>query len=254
MPALPYALQLYSVRDYAEKDPESTLLQVKEMGYDFVECAGFYGMSADTYAQLLAASGLKAVSMHVGYDQVTGDTDAVIADALALGLEYVVVPWLGGEVCPDRQAWLEAARRMDGAGARMKSSGIMLCYHNHAHEFERIDDETVFHLIFGAADAANLAIQLDTCWATVGGTDPVELLRNHRGRVPLVHVKDCKRLVPGNPVVFTELGNGIMDWERILPAAIGAGAQWLIVEQDESEVDSLESASVSAAFMKNFVL
>ena len=35
-------LQIYSVRDFAEKDLEGTLEKVKEMGYDGVEFAGLY--------------------------------------------------------------------------------------------------------------------------------------------------------------------------------------------------------------------
>jgi sugar phosphate isomerase/epimerase len=40
-----------------------------------------------------------------------------------------------------------------------------------------------------------------------------------------------------------------MDWNRVLPAAKAAGARWFIVEQDESETDSMESAAANAAFM-----
>lgn len=42
-----YGLQLYSVRDAAEKDYEMTLREVAAMGYEYVEPAGFFGHSAE---------------------------------------------------------------------------------------------------------------------------------------------------------------------------------------------------------------
>ena len=40
-------LQLYSVREDLAKDFEGTLQAVKDMGYDYVEFAGFYEKSAE---------------------------------------------------------------------------------------------------------------------------------------------------------------------------------------------------------------
>ena len=48
------ALQVYSVRDFAEKDLEGSLQKIREMGYDGVELAGLYGRS---YAEVKAAVG-----------------------------------------------------------------------------------------------------------------------------------------------------------------------------------------------------
>ena len=39
-------VQLYSVRDAMEKDMDATLKAIKEMGYDYVEFAGYFGKSA----------------------------------------------------------------------------------------------------------------------------------------------------------------------------------------------------------------
>ena len=80
--------------------------------------------------------------------------------------------------------------------------------------------------------------------------DAAVLLARHAGRVATVHVKDYRVPMPGGRAVLTELGRGTMDWDRVLPAAKEAGARWFIVEQDNSESDSMESAAVNAAFMK----
>ena len=250
MQSYPFALQLYSVRDYCEENPQAGLRQVKAAGYDYVETAGFYGLGVDLFQVMLDAAELTPVSMHIGFESVVGDTETVIQQANCLGVAHVVVPWLGEEVCTNKKQWLMAAESMNAAGEILAKEGITLSYHNHAHEFERFGEQTIFDLIFSNADARNLKLELDTCWSTVGGADTLALLQQYAGRVPLVHIKDYKVVEAGKPVVFTEVGRGVMDWNQVLPAAKAAGAQWFIVEQDESEGDSMESAAVSAAFMK----
>ncbi len=247
----PFALQLYSVRDYFERNPADALARVKAAGYDHVELAGTCGMTAAAFMGLVRDAGLNPVSMHVGIEAVTGSPEGVLADARTFGVEYVVVPWLGPEQCPDRDAWLAAARAMDAAGARLRGGGITLCYHNHDHEFATLGDGTIFDLIFGSSDPENLQAELDTCWSTVGGADTTALIRRFTGRLPLVHVKD---FTPGERggAVFAELGRGIMDWNAVLPAARAAGARWFVVEQDASATDTMESAAVNAAFMARF--
>ena len=71
----PVALQVYSVRDFAEKDLEGTFRQIKEMGYDGVELAGLYGYS---YAEVKAAAekaGLTPISAHVPLADMLADSD-----------------------------------------------------------------------------------------------------------------------------------------------------------------------------------
>ena len=248
MPSLPYALQLYSVRDYMEQDPKATLPKIKEMGYDHVELAGTYGQSAAEFKALLDATGLKPISMHCGYEELAGNLDKVIQDAKTLGIQYVVVPWLGSEVCPDKEAWLIAIQHMDKAGAQLRREELQLCYHNHDHEFERFDGQYIFDMIYSNTSPENLAVELDTCWSTFGGADTLALMKAYGTRVPLLHVKDYVR-GDDDSAVFKELGRGCMNWDPIFEAAKACNVQWYVVEQDETDGDSLESAAISAQFM-----
>jgi len=250
MGKLPYALQLYSVRDHLEQDPAGTLFKVKAAGYDYVEMAGLCGLSAQEFKAALDAAKLTAVSMHTGYERFAGDVEDVLEEARVFGLEYVVAPWVGGPEYSDRAAWLGVAKVLEEAGARLRTAGVRLCYHNHAHEFERLGGEYIFDLLYDNTAPEHLAVELDTCWARVGGADPVALIRKYQGRMPLLHVKDY---VPGNPPRFTEAGKGCMDWDAIFKAARQAGVAWYVVEQDDNfTVDSLESVRISAAFMENW--
>ena len=48
---LPIAVQVYSVREEAERDFAGTMKKLGEMGYDGVELAGLYGKSAEEIRQ-----------------------------------------------------------------------------------------------------------------------------------------------------------------------------------------------------------
>ena len=61
-------LQLYSVREDMEKDMEATLKKVKEIGYDYVEFAGYFGHTAEQVREWLDKYGLTCVSVHQGYE------------------------------------------------------------------------------------------------------------------------------------------------------------------------------------------
>ena len=64
MSNLKVGLQLYSLRGKMEQDMEGTLKAVKEMGYDYVEFAGYFGKSAEEVKAILDKYDLKCISVH----------------------------------------------------------------------------------------------------------------------------------------------------------------------------------------------
>ncbi len=244
--SLSFGLQLYTVRDHMDRDAGETLKAVKAMGYDTVELAGTAGLSPAELRQLLDEYGLRAFSAHVGMDALAEDVDAEIDMAKTVGADYLVIPWLGGGTTPDRTAWEQYAKEMDVAGEAVRAAGLKLCYHNHAHEFEVVDGETIFDIIFNTAAPENLAAEIDVYWVKHAGYDPAEVIAQYADRCPIVHFKD---MAATPPHTFTEVGRGIMDWPAMVDACKRAGVQWYIVEQDICPEDSLESARISAEFM-----
>ena len=85
-------------------------------------------------------------------------------------------------------------------------------------------------------------LELDLGWAWFAGADPLTLLGRARGRCPLVHVKDFYSREPGS---YAPVGDGEVGYDRVAPAAIAAGAEWLLVEQDETNGPALEAAQRS---------
>lgn len=248
MPALPLAVQLYTVRDALAQDYRRTLERVKEIGYDNVELAGGFALSPSEIRSVLDDTGLTAISSHVPMADLKDDVDAAIDAAKTIGYNYVVIPWVGGDmVANGKSDWIDAAEFMDETGAKLHEAGLQLCYHNHNHEFEQFDGEAIFDVLLQHAQPSNLAAEVDTYWVKYAGVDPVEVIRRYTGRCPLLHIKD---MTAGDDPTFAEVGQGVMDWQPIFDAGHAAGAKWYIVEQDVCPGDPLESIRISIDFMK----
>ena len=137
MKDLKVGIQLYSLRDELAKDMDSTLKRVKEMGYDYVEFAGFYDKSADEIKALLDKHGLTAVSMHQSLDPYFSENAMdFIKFVNTLGIKYSAVPWMDSAVFHDEARYAEFVDKMRKAQKLLSENGIALCYHNHDFEFE----------------------------------------------------------------------------------------------------------------------
>lgn len=238
---IPVGLQLYTVRDVAEGDPERVLEAVSGMGYEGVELAGLYGRTAPEVAELLSGCGLKIAGAHIALERLEADLEAVIAEAGALGLEDITVPFLNEERRKDISGWLEVADGLDGIGGALRSEGVSLSYHNHAFEFGRVggSDRCGLDLLVENTDPANVSFEVDTYWVRFAGRDPAELIARLSGRIRILHAKDG---LLGDEPRFTPVGEGELDWPPIFEATDAAGVGWLVVEQDRCEGSSLEAA------------
>src|SRR5690554_6552586 len=98
--AFSVALQLYSVRDYAERDLESSLQKVREIGYDGVELVGLYGHTPAEVKILLDDIRLNPISAHVPLDEMLADPHKIIGDYAQIGCSYIAIPYLTAERRP----------------------------------------------------------------------------------------------------------------------------------------------------------
>lgn len=190
MKKLPIALQLYSVRDDMAADFEGTLRKVRELGYDGVEFAGLHGRQPAEVRRLLAENGLAAVSAHVPIDELAADIPGVVGAYKEIGCAYIALPWMDEERRPGHAKYpllLEQARAI---AEECRRQGMLLLYHNHDFEFEKVDGEYGLDRLYRDLPADLLATEFDTCWINVAGEDPVAYLHTYAGRAPVVHLKD----------------------------------------------------------------
>ena len=239
---VPVALQLYSVRGDMEQDFEGTLRAVGEMGYDGVELVGLYGRKPEAVREAVAAAGLVPVSAHVPYAEMAADPDGVMAAYAAAGCAYIAVPYLEEACRPGHDGFSDVIAALPKLGEAAGRAGLTLLYHNHDFEFTKVEGQYGLDLMYQRVPASLLQTELDTCWINVAGEDPAAYVRKYAGRCPIVHLKDIKSL---EPFAFAEVGGGLQDIPSIIAAAEQSGAEWLVVEQDRWEMDSLDSARIS---------
>lgn len=251
---LPIALQLYSVRDIAEQEPEKILREIKSYGYDGVELSGFYGKTPAEMASLLADIGLIPVSAHVGIDLMRQDMEKVIDDYKAIGCEYIAVPWIAEADCPGKENWENTRRDITRFASLAHEKGMKLCYHNHDFEFEKVGDKYILDIIY--EEIPSLLVEQDSCWVSVSGESPEEYLKKYKARTPLLHLKDYTGNKKDGSFQSRPNGYGVMNFKSVIAAAEDNGVEWLIVEQDEPAMDktSMECAKLSIEYLKTEVM
>ena len=236
MATIPVALQLYSVRQDCARDLEGTLKAVADMGYDGVEFAGYYDRSAQELRSLLDGLGLQVAGTHTGLRTVLDDElKRTIEFNQTLGNRYLVVPSLPAERRGSREAWLETARLFDQISHQVRQSGMQVGYHNHAVEFQPLDGETPWDILFGNT-SQDVIMQLDLGNARHGGADPVPYLEKYPGRAVTIHLKDYSAT---NDKAL--LGEGDIRWDDVFRLCEPTGGtKWYIVEQESYAYPPLE--------------
>ncbi len=265
---LPVGLQLYSVRDFLQNDFEGTLKKIKDMGYDYVEPAGFYGMTAESFSEGLKKAGLTAICAHIPYAEMMADGDKVVNDCLTLGIKHVAIPYLDEKTRPGADDFENVLENIRAFGKKCADSGIQLLYHNHDFEFIKMPDGRYgLDYMYENVDASLLATELDCCWVNVAGENPADYVRKYAGRCPVVHLKDFTGQKTANmynliglketakktaAFEFRPVGYGKQDVPSILKAATESGALYLVVEQDQpGEQTSLEAVEMSRKYLKS---
>lgn len=233
---IPIALQAFSLRNDAAKDFPGTLRAIKEIGYDAVEFAGYHGMSSSELRKLLDDLGLRAVGSHVGYEQLRDDLDRVIDYNLEMGARYLICP---GYKAEDRAGWVEFADFLCSVADKCKGAGLVVGYHNHAHELSKLDGEYILDIIFGAVKGHRVVCEMDLGWVLYAGVDPLQYLLKYQDRCPLVHVKDFDA---NN--VQTEVGTGTLDLEGVVRTCHEVGVEWMIVETEKYRMEPIDSVRV----------
>ena len=264
-------LQLYSVRDDMAADFFGTLKAVKEIGYDYVEFAGYYGHSAEEIKAELDRLGLSCPSVHQGPDLFLQQGQEAVDFLKVLGVKYAAIPWYGIENYQNGN-FDKTIEKFRAVCELLKKNGVQLTYHNHDFEFNYLDGEFILEKIYAALP--DIEGEVDTCWCRYAGVDPAAFIRKYKGRMHTLHLKDltCKKLASGpvyaliddsgkasepvskedNGFAFRPLGMGMQDFPAILAAAEYAGTEYVIVEQDLSnDMPPLEAAKLSREYLRS---
>lgn len=232
-------LQLYSLRQQCAANLEAVFKALATVGYDGVELCSLYGRKAADLKQLLAKYGLKAIGTHTSVETLQEGLDDLIRDSTTLGCAYVTLAYYHAA---QKEGWLRLAALLERTGEKLREYGLRLLYHNHEHEFyPMVDGEKPMEILLENTTPQNLALEVDCYWVKYAGGDPEQFLCDHLGRVCTVHLKDMAKTARKT----TEVGTGIINYAGISRLCAAAGLAWVIIEQDEIEIDLFTSVKIS---------
>ena len=250
-------VELYTVRRLLPKQAGVTLQKLREIGYREAEPNW---ATLDQIWPDLQKSGLKPVAVHIDSDLFTPENSAKLSAAIAhtkeLGIEYAVYPYFPPEKRGGADAFKMLADMLNRAGAECHKAGLRFCYHNHSFEFQPLGATMGMEILLNRIDKTLVGWEMDVFWVSVGGHNPVTLLKQYSGRVPLMHLKDKAKGTPIQynetlpPTAFKAVGAGVLDFPAILRAASAAGVQHYFVEQDETPGDPIDSLRESYEYLR----
>ncbi len=236
-----FAVQLYSVRDHIKdgNDMLEVLGKVKEIGFDGVEFAGYFGLGAETLRARCEELGLEVVGSHMGLDDFRPERlDETLAFGKALGAKYLGV---GGAPHGTYGEAFETGSVLSAAGVKAREMGMDTYYHNHTEEFTDLKDgKNAMDVISG--DGCKL--EVDTYWSFCAGIDNVQYLKANKDKIVLVHIKDGVDRKP------TALGEGENDLAKVVEGVKAIGLDWVILENDDPVPTGLEDITRSYKWLK----
>jgi len=256
-------VELYTVRNLMKADVPGTLAKVAAIGYKEVEFAGYFDHSPKDLRAILDQNGLTAPACHVSYAVVQNKWPETIEAGRILGHKYIVCPWIDDSQRQSPDGYKQAVDLFNKAGEASRKAGIQFGYHNHFWEFlpdKSLGDKLPYDYLLESTDPANLKMELDLCWITFAGKDPLAYFKKYPGRFALVHVKDLSKIPPIDPSKaskemidevaknFTAIGGGVINWKVLLPAAQDAGVKHFFVENDEPK-DAIANLTDSYAYL-----
>ncbi|MDR7084233.1 sugar phosphate isomerase/epimerase [Arthrobacter ginsengisoli] len=246
---------------FAEIGPFETLRKVSALGYNAVEISQI-PMTAENVAELdrsRAELGMEMAALSVAMEKPVGrpgdslrdDFDKIVDDAKRLDSKLLRIGMLPFPAMQSLGAVIEFAKEANGYAERLRENGIGLYYHNHHIEFAKFDGKYMLDII--ADNSPSMGMEIDVHWVQRGGLDPVRTINKYADRTAMVHLKDYRigempeaafgmlqaGDFPGfmqefkNVVQFAEVGEGNLDFPSIIDASQAAGAEYMLVEQDE---------------------
>jgi sugar phosphate isomerase/epimerase len=243
---IPVGLQLWTVREECKKDFAGTIAKVAKMGYKGVEFAGFYEKPAKEVRKMLDDNSLVCFGSHTSIDLLSNEKMAATMEYNhVLGNKFVIVPHLDRKQLKTKADWLAKAKTFNEIADKTRLEGIRIGYHAHWDDFELIDGDMVWDILFGNTNK-EVCMQLDTGNCMQGKGNPVAILKKYPGRSLTVHLKEYS--ATSKKVL---IGEGDVKWKEVFEVCETTGStQYYILEEESGAYLPLQSAELSLKAFK----
>lgn len=245
------ALQLYTCRDLIKTPAEiaKTLKRLRTIGYTAVEVCGTGPISEEDLNEILDGEGLVCCSTHEDSNAILNTPELIVERLNKLRCKATAYPFPADVDLSSRDSVRAMISKLQHAGEVLHQAGQTLSYHNHHHEFRKVDGKIILDMIYDGTSKDALKATLDTYWVQYGGGNIFEWIQKLTGRLPRLHIKDY-RVKEDNAPQYCEIGSGNLNFKAIIAAAEKAGCKWFIVEQDVCPGDPVDSLEKSFRYIQ----
>ena len=249
-----FGIQLYSVRADMTKNPKETLKKLASYGYKYLEgyegsLGLFWGMSNLDFKKYLDDLGLEMIASHCGETQNLESFNKKCDQAAEIGMEYLICPGLPRKL--ELDVFKRHAETFNKCGQIAKNNGIKFAYHNHAYSFAKREGIYLQDALMNGTDPLLVDFEMDIYWVVVAGEDPIKWFDKHPNRFKYCHVKDYLKLDGGKGYESCTLGEGSIDFAKILSHGRTKGLKTIIIEQEAYRgTTPLQAAKDNVGYMR----
>lgn len=246
MNAIKLGAQLYTLRDFIKnyEDCEKTFEYLNGIGINVIQISGIGPIPAEKVAYLAEKYGMDVCVTHSSFDRMRNDLDALIKEHKMLGCDTIGLGCMPEEFRKNAQSLGEFIKITSEIGKRLHENGMQFAYHNHAFEFEKLDNgRRIYDMLIEDTKPEEFGFIADTYWYQYGGVNPCDYIRKTAGRMKVCHFKDYK-ISDGKPT-FAEIGTGNLNLDDIYNACKASGVRYIVIEQDVCEIDPRDSMAIS---------
>ena len=245
MKNLNLSVQLYTLRDFTKtkEDFKETLYKIKDIGYKSFQYSGVGFNDPNYVKQCLDETGLLLCATHTSPDRLKNDLQAVISEHQLWNCEFVGIGMMPEEYRTDEKNIIRFAKEFSLIGKKLKEQGLTLVYHNHHFEYQKFNGKLIMDILLEQSDKRYFDFELDTYWVQAGGANPVDWIYKVNNRMRFIHFKDMG--IKGFDQIFKPIGEGNLDWVKIIEACRETKVEWCAIEQDKCELSPFEALKIS---------
>ena len=238
-------IQLYTLRNEMidEESVREGFKKIKEIGYNHIQPASMCNLAAEKFACLASEAGLTCEKCGTisSWSQILNDPDALLATHKAIGATNIGIGYMPPEWRDCPESITKFIAKANEFAVYAAERGFTVGYHNHSFEFRKVGGERIMDRLVNELDE-RINFILDTYWVQHGGGDPAEWIKKLSGRIDVLHLKD---MAMEDTQVFAEIGNGNINFDRVMEEADKAGIKTFVVEQDSCKGDPFDSIKMS---------
>ena len=228
-------VQTFTIRKAQKKSIEKAYLPLIDLGIKSFEVAriDFNVENSVKLRKLVDEYGIEISSIQVKPKYVFGAVDEIVSFCKIVGCKRVVISMLPFSVILGKEErFYDFISTLDGQCEKYASHGITLAFHHHNWEYVRLSNgKTRMDELLDKTE--RIKIVHDTYWTARSGIDPAREIERFGSRLVGVHLRDLTHYAKRLTVCARDcaVGDGVIDFSRVIPAAIGVGAEYLVIEQ-----------------------